>query len=139
MALNKKFSFTKKGGTRFSLKESYVNKWKHFYNSHWNSYREKFLKENWKCYVCGDLATDVDHIEPHRGDTALFMRPTNHLPLCHKCHSYVTGAFDRPGKEGKLEWISMMKNNEIRVKVIGFDWSYWFREVSFSSPSSLEE
>jgi len=37
-------------------------------------------------------ATDVDHIQPHRGSWALFIEPKNHQSLCHACHSRKTAA-----------------------------------------------
>jgi 5-methylcytosine-specific restriction protein A len=41
--------------------------------------------------LCGDLATDVDHVVPHRGDRQLFWDTSNHQALCHSCHSRKTG------------------------------------------------
>lgn len=35
-------------------------------------------------------ATDVDHIEPHRGDWARFTDRANLQSLCHRCHSAKT-------------------------------------------------
>lgn len=35
-------------------------------------------------------ATDVDHVQPHDGDWALFVDPTNLQSLCHSCHSAKT-------------------------------------------------
>ncbi|WP_457799110.1 HNH endonuclease [Methylocystis sp. S23] len=37
--------------------------------------------------MCGAPATIVDHIEPHKGDKALFWRHDNHQALCISCHS----------------------------------------------------
>lgn len=42
-------------------------------------------------------ATDVDHIEPHRGDAVLFWNPLNHQSLCHECH----GAKSATEREGR--------------------------------------
>ncbi|WP_415405336.1 HNH endonuclease [Tateyamaria sp. SN3-11] len=36
---------------------------------------------------CGQRATLVDHITPHKGDTNLFWDRTNWQPLCITCHS----------------------------------------------------
>lgn len=35
-------------------------------------------------------ATDVDHIEPHKGDLRRFSDPENLQSLCHSCHSRKT-------------------------------------------------
>ena len=41
-------------------------------------------------------ATEVDHIEPHAGDMALFRDPENLQSLCKSCHSLKTrGAPDK--------------------------------------------
>jgi 5-methylcytosine-specific restriction protein A len=40
------------------------------------------------------VATRVDHIKPHRGDQELFWDPTNHQPLCERCHNRKTVEFD---------------------------------------------
>ena len=38
------------------------------------------------------VATEVDHIVPHRGDYALFWDETNWQGLCKSCHSAKTRA-----------------------------------------------
>lgn len=38
------------------------------------------------------LATDVDHVVPHRGDWKLFTDRNNLQSLCHSCHSRKTMA-----------------------------------------------
>lgn len=35
-------------------------------------------------------ATDVDHVQDHKGNWALFIDPANHQSLCHSCHSQKT-------------------------------------------------
>lgn len=40
------------------------------------------------------LATDVDHIQPHRGNQALFWDSANWQSLCHACHSAKTARED---------------------------------------------
>lgn len=53
--------------------------------------REPYCRE---CALKGyrTLATDVDHITPHRGSWALFVDPDNLQSLCHSCHSRKTAA-----------------------------------------------
>ncbi|WP_423837057.1 HNH endonuclease [Sutterella wadsworthensis] len=40
------------------------------------------------------LATDVDHIKPHRGDPILLFDEKNLQALCHACHSRKTASED---------------------------------------------
>lgn len=72
------------------------------YGPKWRRYRERFLIAHPWCVECGRLATVVDHIEDHRGDSALFWRPSNHQSMCASCHSTKTGrtagGFWRPNK-----------------------------------------
>lgn len=61
----------------------------------WKRAARRFLDRNPLCADCGELgvdeaATDVDHIEPHRGDPKLFWDRKNWQPLCHRCHSRKT-------------------------------------------------
>jgi 5-methylcytosine-specific restriction protein A len=61
----------------------------------WKAGRRVFLTRNPLCVDCGELglvvaATEVDHIEPHRGDRDLFFDRTNWQPLCKPCHSRKT-------------------------------------------------
>jgi 5-methylcytosine-specific restriction protein A len=52
------------------------------------------------CCECGDEATDVDHVRPHKGDAGLMYANENVQSLCHECHSRKTaredGGFGRP-------------------------------------------
>lgn len=41
-----------------------------------------------------EQATDLDHIEPHRGDMTLFWDHDNWQSLCHSCHSAKTASED---------------------------------------------
>jgi 5-methylcytosine-specific restriction enzyme A len=61
------------------------------YDSKWQNYRRRFLRENPACRLChlaGRLtrATVVDHIQPHKGDFTLFWARSNHQALCRTCH-----------------------------------------------------
>ena len=65
------------------------------YNFRWNRARAVFLSEHPLCRECerqGVLtpATVVDHIQPHRGDYALFWDQENWQPLCATCHGRKT-------------------------------------------------
>ena len=80
------------------------------YGIKWQNYREHWLRtfplcgmrrsgasaEHSECWRSGRAvaATDVDHIEPHRGDQSLFWAPANHQSLCHACHSSKTARED---------------------------------------------
>ena len=59
------------------------------YGSKWRAARDAFLKINDRCAWpgCGELATLVDHIIPHRGDNHLFWDSSNWQPLCAPCHN----------------------------------------------------
>ena len=53
------------------------------------------LKRHPLCADCADLggvvvAREVDHIEPHKGNRALFFLRTNWQSLCKSCHSRKT-------------------------------------------------
>lgn len=54
----------------------------------------QLLRQPW-CEECAKhgrrtRATDVDHIQEHCGDLALFLDPGNLQSLCHRCHSSKT-------------------------------------------------
>ena len=54
----------------------------------------QLLQEPW-CRICAAQgrrvrATVVDHIQPHRGDRALFLDPGNLQSLCKNCHDRKT-------------------------------------------------
>lgn len=71
-----------------------------FYDGQWRATRTRFLAQHPFCVAtledgkttCGAVATDVDHIIPHRGDRALFLDWKNLQALCHGCHSRKTRA-----------------------------------------------
>ena len=50
----------------------------------------RYLAAHPVCASCGQLATQVDHVVPHRGDPALFWRWENLQSLCGRCHSRKT-------------------------------------------------
>ena len=57
------------------------------YTRAWEKARAEFLAQYPWCRRCGERATDVDHIIPHRGDPKLFWDRTNWQPLCRSHHS----------------------------------------------------
>jgi 5-methylcytosine-specific restriction endonuclease McrA len=57
------------------------------YDSKWEQARAEFLAAHRHCVRCGQPATIVDHITPHRGDLKLFWRRSNWQPMCTHCHS----------------------------------------------------
>jgi 5-methylcytosine-specific restriction endonuclease McrA len=57
------------------------------YSGTWDKARAGYLAANPYCRRCGEPASVVDHIRPHRGDKALFWDKTNWQPLCTPCHS----------------------------------------------------
>lgn len=77
----------------------------------WRKYCARFLALNPKCYACGERATVVDHLVPHKGDEKLFKATDNHIPLCERDHNTVTGKFDYryvPGSsiQAKVDWLN---------------------------------
>ena len=75
----------------------------------WVEYRNRFLAANPKCYACGDVARVVDHVISHKGSEEKFWNETNMMPLCKKCHDFITGTFDKhvvPKTEEKMKWIA---------------------------------
>lgn len=57
------------------------------YTSKWEKERAAFLALFPACARCGQPATVVDHITPHKGDRKLFWSRSNWQPLCRHCHS----------------------------------------------------
>lgn len=73
------------------------------YDGKWRKYRDAFLSRHPFCKECEmegrhTVATDVDHIVPHRGDRKKFWDSQNHQSLCHSHHSRKT---QRENQEGK--------------------------------------
>jgi 5-methylcytosine-specific restriction protein A len=69
------------------------------YDSRWQKYRIRYLRDNPLCVRCLDKgtitpATVVDHIKPHKGDKKLFWDSKNHQSLCKQCHDIKTASED---------------------------------------------
>lgn len=62
------------------------------YNAEWNRFRAQYLQQHPWCALHGPpcLATDVDHIIPHKGDKRLFWSINNLQGLCRSAHSQKT-------------------------------------------------
>ena len=63
----------------------------------WKDLRTAQLLREPFCRACAQRgirtpATDVDHIQDHKGDWARFTDPDNLQSLCHRCHSRKTAA-----------------------------------------------
>lgn len=70
------------------------------YDGRWQKARQWFLRRHPVCARCGQPATVVDHIKPHRGDKELFWDTSNWQPLCKRCHDKKTASEDRPAQAG---------------------------------------
>lgn len=57
------------------------------YTAEWTRESKAYLADYPSCRRCGALATLVDHIQPHKGNQALFWNRANWQPLCTPCHS----------------------------------------------------
>ena len=68
------------------------------YDRTWRQARADYLMRNPTCRKCAAPATVVDHIQPHKGNMALFWNPANWQPLCVSCHSRIKQSEDRRGQ-----------------------------------------
>lgn len=69
------------------------------YTYRWAQTAKGFLSANPLCVHClakgmTTSATEVDHIQPHKGDRTLFWTRTNWQALCKPCHSRKTATED---------------------------------------------
>ncbi|MEZ4552514.1 MAG: HNH endonuclease [Dehalococcoidia bacterium] len=56
----------------------------------WRREQAAHLEAEPACRTCGAPASVVDHIEPHRGNEALFWSPANRQSLCKRCSNSKT-------------------------------------------------
>lgn len=95
---------------------------KMYHTLEWTEYRAQFLQHNPKCYACADRSTVVDHIVAHKEDKKKFWDVSNFIPLCKRCHDFVTGSFDKfsvPKTTEKMRWLAWKRmETETTVKVI---------------------
>lgn len=70
------------------------------YGRRWRVAAAQFLLANPICSRCGQPATCVDHLTPHRGNPYRFWDQANWQPFCARCHSSKTaredGGFGHP-------------------------------------------
>ena len=69
------------------------------YDYRWRKLRNRFIAQHPHCAECLKrgvitMATDVDHIIPHRGDARLLYDENNLQSLCKSCHSRKTATED---------------------------------------------
>lgn len=66
----------------------------------WKTLRNRFIKENPFCNLCGMIATEVDHIDGIKAiENELTILDENRLQsLCHECHSKKTREASRKSR-----------------------------------------
>lgn len=79
------------------------------YDWRWRKYSESYRRKHPLCVTClaqgvPAAAEVVDHIEPHKGDMALFWEPANHQALCKPCHDRKTVMEDGGLRPGRVNW-----------------------------------
>lgn len=76
----------------------------------WQALRSRvFLRDLFTCRKCGVLIQHppdrvADHIEPHRGNPALFWSEENVATLCKPCHDRVKQAEEQATKHQRGTW-----------------------------------
>jgi len=64
----------------------------------WRKARLAYLAAHPYCRMCGNHATVVDHVIPHRGDDSLFENRQNWQPLCAPCHNRIKQRQERQAR-----------------------------------------
>lgn len=75
------------------------------YGRRWRKLRARFLATKPLCKMCADigmveLAIDVDHITPHKGNVQLFWDWSNLQGLCKHHHQSTKARIERSGEFG---------------------------------------
>ncbi len=65
------------------------------YTAEWERESKAFLASHPFCRVCGEPASVVDHIIPHKGDMRVFWDRANWQPLCAHHHNSAKQSRDR--------------------------------------------
>jgi 5-methylcytosine-specific restriction enzyme A len=64
------------------------------YTKQWSAAAKAWLRQHPLCAACGQSATEVDHIKPHKGDMTLFWDSKNWQSLCKRHHAQKTASED---------------------------------------------
>jgi 5-methylcytosine-specific restriction protein A len=71
------------------------NPYKHLYGTKgWRKIRDRQLKDEPNCSMCGRRANTVDHVIEHHGEPSLFFDRGNLQSMCTTCHSRKTATYD---------------------------------------------
>lgn len=96
----------------------------HLYKTYkWKKLRDAFIKEHPTCAMCEELgkislANVVDHINPHRGDEALFFSGP-FQSLCYSHHNSTKQRIEKRGVEIGCDKNGIPLNKH----------SHWFKET----------
>lgn len=79
--------------TRRNQRSAEARAWRPWYSlKRWSLLKDAtHLRDGYQCRMCGRLHPTrqglvADHIQPHKGDPALFWDPDNLQTLCQPCH-----------------------------------------------------
>lgn len=87
-------------GDRYSAPD--YKRW--YWTAKWQRLREKVrIRDNFMCRMCGRVLgargeAHVDHIQPHKGDEALFWAEDNLQTLCAHCHNALKQRAEKSGE-----------------------------------------
>jgi 5-methylcytosine-specific restriction endonuclease McrA len=80
------------------------------YSHEWTQASLEFRRQHSKCLGCGNPATIVDHVVPHRGDQKVFWDKRNWQPSCEQCHKRVKSILEKRWSNAELHindlWLS---------------------------------
>lgn len=71
------------------------------YDAEWDKARAEYLAVYSSCRRCGQRATTVDHVIPHKGNMTLFWDRGNWQSLCDHCHNSHKQAAERRAPRSK--------------------------------------
>lgn len=86
--MRKKY-LTKADKSNWKPPKDYIERAKLYKTKQWSNLRKYILSRNARCRLCGDVATQVDHITPVK-DGGSFYAVNNLQALCARCHSSKT-------------------------------------------------
>jgi len=73
------------------------------YTGEWRKRSREWLVYHPVCVMCGEQASLVDHIQPHRGDPNLFWAWQNWQSLCSSCHNSRKQRIERAAARGQSD------------------------------------